>query len=134
MIISRELDYAFRILRQLYQYETVTAAELEERESVTVDFARKILRKLSKAEMVRILRGPQGGYQLAVPLENITMWDVKMAIDPETVINKCMSGDYVCDGSCGRDCSVHRECMRIEAVLQQEMSRKTLREIFGEKT
>lgn len=133
MIISRELDYAFRILRQLYQYETVTAAELEERESVSVDFARKILRKLNRAEMVRILRGPQGGYQLAVPMESITMWDVKVAIDPETVVNRCMKDDYICDGSCGRDCSVHRECSRIESVLQQEMNRKNLKEIFGEK-
>ena len=134
MIISRELDYAFRILRQLYQYETVTAAELEERESVSVDFARKILRKLSKAGFVTILRGPQGGYCLAVPCERITMWDVKTAIDPDTVVNKCMEDGFVCDGSCGMNCSVHRECMRIEDILQKEMGRKSLKEIFGENT
>ena len=42
MIISRELDYAFRILRQLYLNDMVTAAELEDRENVSVDFARKL--------------------------------------------------------------------------------------------
>lgn len=131
MIISRELDYAFRILRQLYLNDMVTAAELEERENVSVDFARKILRKLSKAGMVNIIRGPQGGYRLAVSLEEITMWDVKMAIDPETAVNKCMNGNYVCDGSCGLNCSVHRECGRIETVLRLEMNRKNLKEIFS---
>ena len=84
--------------------------------------------------MVRILRGPQGGYQLAIPLEQITMWDVKMAIDPETVVNRCMTAGYVCDGSCGQNCSVHRECFRIEEVLRQEMCRKNLKEIFGDFT
>ena len=131
MIISRELDYAFRILRQLYLCDMVTAPELEDREKVSVDFARKILRKLNKAGMVHILRGPQGGYRLAASLEAITMWDVKMAIDPETAVNKCMSGSYVCDGSCGLNCGVHRECGRIEEVLRLEMNRKNLKEIFS---
>lgn len=131
MIISRELDYAFRILRQLHKNEIVTAAEIDERENVTIDFARKILRKLNKAGMVSILRGPQGGYRLAVSLENITMWDVKMAIDSESPVNKCMSGDYVCDGSCGSQCSVHRECRRIEEVLRVEMARKSVKEILS---
>ena len=133
MIISRELDYAFRILRQLYLNDMVTAAELEDRENVSVNFARKILRKLSKAGMVHIMRGPQGGYRLAVSLETVTMWDVKMAIDPETAVNKCMSGNYVCDGSCGLNCGVHRECGRIEEVLLLEMNRKNLKEIFSGK-
>ena len=43
MIISRELDYAVRIIRQLNKTETSNAARIEAEECVSKDFARKIL-------------------------------------------------------------------------------------------
>lgn len=130
MVINREMDYAVRILRQLYRNEFMTAAAIGLREDVSLDFARNILRKLKRAGMVKILRGANGGYQLAVSCGELTLWDVKQAVDPEPVMNRCMAEGYVCSGSCGADCGIHRECSRIEAVMQAELSQKSLKEIF----
>lgn len=134
MIISREMDYALRILRQLSERKSMQAAELEERENVSVNFARKILQKLKRAGIVDITRGPDGGCSLAVPCETLTLWDVKQAIDPEPVVNRCMQEGYQCDGSCGDHCGIRKECMRIEALLKEEMSRRSLLDLYKEKT
>lgn len=68
MIISREMDYALRILRQLSRGGSMQAAELEKSENVSVNFARKILQKLKRAGIVQITRGPEGGVQPGNPL------------------------------------------------------------------
>lgn len=130
MVINREMDYAVRILRQLDRDGFMTAAAMSEREDVSLDFARNILRKLKKAGMVEILRGAGGGYQLTRSCADLTLWDVKQAVDPEPMMNRCMADGYVCNGSCGNACAVHQECARIEAIMEAELSRKSLKEIF----
>ena len=49
MLITRETDYALRILRTLSDGKSYTAGELAERESLPQKFAYKILKKLEKA-------------------------------------------------------------------------------------
>ena len=46
MLITRETDYALRILRTLSDGKSYTAGELAERESLPQKFAYKILKKL----------------------------------------------------------------------------------------
>ena len=57
MIISRELDYAVRIIRQLNKTQISNAAQIEKAECMSRDFARKILGKLKKAGIVSADRG-----------------------------------------------------------------------------
>ena len=64
MIISRELDYAVRIIRQLNKTKISNAAQIETAECMSRDFARKILGKLKKADIVSAERGTNGGYYL----------------------------------------------------------------------
>ena len=56
-MITRETDYAIRLLRTLRDRERHTVAEAAERELVPQPFAYKILKKLSKAGLVEVLRG-----------------------------------------------------------------------------
>lgn len=56
MLITREIDYALRILRHL-QHGMASAAEIEKTQQVSADFSRKILRKLKKAGIVEAVRG-----------------------------------------------------------------------------
>ena len=48
-MITRETDYALRLLRTLRDGERRTAAEAAERELVPQSFAHKILKKLARA-------------------------------------------------------------------------------------
>ena len=90
MIISRELDYAVRIIRQLNKTKISNAAQIEKEECMSRDFARKILGKLKKAEIVSAERGTNGGYFLKVSPDELTLWDLKEIIEPGPVVNKCM--------------------------------------------
>ena len=57
LLITRETDYALRILRALSDGELLTAKALTQKEAVPHQFAYKILKKLEGAGLIRITRG-----------------------------------------------------------------------------
>ena len=64
MIITKETDYALRILRVLLDGEKHSVAEMSETELIPNQFAYQILRKLSAGNLVRVSRGALGGCAL----------------------------------------------------------------------
>ena len=63
-MITRETDYALRLLRTLQDGKRHTASEAAEREMVPSSFAYQILKKLARAGFVEIIRGTDGGCRL----------------------------------------------------------------------
>jgi len=157
MMITRESDYAIRILRALKNGEQLTIEQICQKELVPRQFAYKILKKLDRAGMVSIRRGAGGGCSLGRSLETLTLLDVIQAIDREFFLNPCIGKGYRCEyingsfgqestpdnriaedsydmcgsGSNRRSCSVHWELSRIQRVLEQELGKKTLDKLFG---
>ena len=119
MLITRECDYAVRVIRALAGEERLSVGEICEKEQITAPFAYKILKKLQKAKLVKGFRGVHGGYSLDRKTEEITLFDVYTAIDPELMIIECMDPHYQCvrDDRDKTPCVVHREL----ADIQQEL-------------
>ena len=90
MFITRECDYAARVLRALSGETRLSVNEICEKESITAPFAYKILKKLQKAEIVKGFRGVHGGYSLNRRAEDLTLYDIYTAIDPEFLIIDCL--------------------------------------------
>ena len=61
MVITRETDYALRILRALLDGKLHTAGQIAQDELLPQAFAYKILKKLEKAGLVEVVRGTAGG-------------------------------------------------------------------------
>ena len=76
MIMTRESDYAVRILRALAGGEKMTVGRICEAEFVPVQFAYKILKKLAKCGYVEIFRGAEGGCRLSADLGAVTLYDL----------------------------------------------------------
>lgn len=130
MMISRECDYAIRVMRALADRETKTVKTICEAEHIPQQFAYKILKKLEGAALVVGLRGPAGGYKMTADPDEVTLWDVISAID-EVSINECFSGKAECPlNSGGRHCKVHGEFLRIQDILQSALSEKKLSELI----
>ena len=91
MFITRECDYAARVLRALSAETRLSVNEICEKESITAPFAYKILKKLQKAEIVKGFRGVHGGYSLNRRAEDLTLYDIYTAIDPVPLTLICLS-------------------------------------------
>ena len=134
MLITRECDYAVRVIRALSGEERLSVNDICEREEITAPFAYKILKKLQKAKIVRGYRGVHGGYSLKKSVSEITLLDVYLAIDPGMYIIECMNPKKKCcrDEKLDGGCEVHKELLRIQERLQDMLSERSLQEILGE--
>ncbi|MDO5799493.1 MAG: Rrf2 family transcriptional regulator [Eubacteriales bacterium] len=131
MLITRECDYAVRVVRALAPGKRMSVGEICEKESITAPFAYKILKKLQKAEIVRGFRGVHGGYSLRRPAEELTLYDIYTAIDPEFLIIDCLEPEYKCPRNSQDElCTVHCELCKIQKELCRLLGEKTLKEIF----
>ncbi|MBP3925794.1 MAG: Rrf2 family transcriptional regulator [Clostridium sp.] len=134
MIVTRETDYALRILRALEEGRSMTAGELAEEEELPQKFAYKILKKLHKAGYIRIRRGASGGCSLNCRLEEVSLYDLLNALDMNFLLSACMMSGYSCEWcrKKERSCTAHEQLSGIQKVIDAELRKKNLRTIlFG---
>ncbi|MPN49353.1 HTH-type transcriptional repressor NsrR [bioreactor metagenome] len=136
MLITKETDYALRILRALADGKRMTTAELARVEQVPLQFAYKILKKLQKNGIIRILRGPDGGSVLATELERVTLYRLMQAMEEDSSVSSCTKPGYECQWRKAHGdavCRAHVHLTSIQKKLDDELDAKNLREIlFGE--
>ena len=97
MRFTMETDYAIRIVYCLAETgKRMDAKTIAEQCAVTLRFSLKILRKLVAASIVRSYKGTQGGYEIARPLDEISLYDVIRTLEGEYHISRCQDEDYNC--------------------------------------
>ncbi len=99
--ISVKIDYACRVLAEMARFqgtgELAQIDHLAKTESVPANFLAQILGELRNGGLVISKRGIQGGYALAKPADQISLYDIIKVIDGELIE---FSGNY--DGRSGR--------------------------------
>lgn len=128
MLISREMDYALRIIRALSSGPH-SAQEIADMETMTRAITLKVLNKLKKAGIITSIRGQVGGYQLKEHWQNLTLCDLIAAMEGDLLVNRCQCPGYTCE-NCPEGCAFRNELSRIQNVLYTELTRRTLQEIL----
>lgn len=105
MQLNKTTDYAVRIVVYLSQQTGIaTSEEISEATQVSKNYIMRILRKLSKAGLLKMVRGTKGGFQVAKPADEISLYDVIVTMEPTTQINPCLEDEEECSlyatGSC----------------------------------
>jgi Rrf2 family protein len=87
MRLSARADYALRAAIELATASGthVTAEQLARAQHIPGKFLEAILTQLRRAGLVRSQRGPEGGFWLARPAEDISLADIIRAIDGQLV-------------------------------------------------
>jgi Rrf2 family protein len=87
MRLSARADYALRAAIELAAAggNHVTAEQLARAQKIPGKFLEAILTQLRRAGLVRSQRGPEGGFWLARPAEDISLADIIRAIDGQLV-------------------------------------------------
>lgn len=132
MFITRESDYAMRVVRALMGETRLSVSDICEREAITAPFAYKILKKLQNAGIVQGYRGVHGGYALKKDPTELTLYDIYSAIDSDMSIIECLNGRCECarNGQNGVRCYAHDELKDIQEELWTMLRRKSIKELF----
>ncbi len=101
MKISAKVDYACRVLAELARLhgsaELAQIEHLARVEQVPPNFLAQILSELRNGGLITSRRGIQGGYALARPPDQISLYDIIVVIDGEVL---GLSGNH--EGRSGR--------------------------------
>lgn len=99
MIYSKTCEYGIRALTYLARHPGTLcmAKEISLREGIPHHFLSKILQNLARDGVLESTKGPGGGFQLAKPSNEITLLDIKEAIDGLDDLHECAVGLEACN-------------------------------------
>ena len=129
-ILRRNTDYALRMMGNLaghYDQGSVSVKMLARDESVSYQFACKILQQLHGAGLVASVMGPNGGYRLGREPGKITMLEVVKAVQKEVRVNRCTAGR----GCCPREtsCLVRNKLSQLQQQVHDFLGAVTLEDL-----
>jgi Rrf2 family protein len=75
-------------------------AELAAELGVSANHLSKVMQRLHRAGLLTSVRGPQGGFRLAKPLDRITLLALYEAIEGTLETTTCLFGKPVCGKCC----------------------------------
>ena len=131
MLITRECDYAIRIIRALSSGDIMNVPTICEKESLTSAITYKMARKLEKAGLIKSYRGSAGGYALSCDLERTSLYDILTVIDSKMLLIECMQSGYDClVNQPKQPCLAHREFLRIQLNLNRELKECSLAKLL----
>lgn len=124
MRLTRAGEYGIRCVLHLARHgkgTLVSRKEIAVRTDVPPHFLAKIAQQLSRAGIIEILQGANGGYRLLAEPSEITLLSVIEAVIGEISLNDCVSRPESCHNS--GICAIHRVWNKANRQL-----RDTLRE------
>ncbi len=125
IIFSRQCEYALQAVLYLAlrpEGEMTSIKSLARRLGIPYHFLGKILQDLTRKKLLVSLKGPTGGFALAVPAKDVTLFHIVEAIDGAGFMRNCVLGFPECSGT--NPCAVHSAWASLrDEVYQMLISR-----------
>ena len=109
MRLSTKGRYAVMAMADLAQRggeRAVTLADIAARQDISLAYLEQLFSRLRQHGLVKSVRGPGGGYQLARPAGQMPVADIVMAVDEPLKAVRCASGGKGCMPG-GERCLTH---------------------------
>lgn len=128
MRLNQATDYAFRMVLHmavLPEGSKITGGVLAREQVIPERFLLKIMRSLIAAGIMKSYRGVDGGFSLNKKPEDITLFDVIVAIEGDTYLKRCLYDQNSCSKACCGHCSVYEVMAQIQHNLTKDLKAVT---------
>jgi FeS assembly SUF system regulator len=122
--ITKQTDYGIMLLARMASLPAgriLSARDAADWTGLSIPMASKILKSLSRANVVKSHRGVGGGYSLARPAEDTTLASVIRALEGPISIVECGSDAGSCDQE--SSCPVQVNWVRVNREVEQILER-----------
>ncbi len=132
--LSRLTDYGIVLMSHFAKMGPVkmlTARELAEKSGIPLPTVSKLLKLLSKSDLISSHRGSKGGYSLVRKAHEISVAEMIDILEGPIAMTECSShGNHVC----GLEliCPTRGPWQRINQVVRQALSRLSLADMAGD--
>lgn len=135
MKISTKGHYAVQALVDLAVQPTgspVSLASISARQDISLNYLEQLFLKLRKAELVKSVRGPGGGYLLGKEPSQISIGEIFEAVDENIILSDCV--DDTAQSACSKtqNCLTQLLWSRITSSLKKTLYSISLAEVSSE--
>jgi Rrf2 family protein len=137
--LSTKGQYGVRAMYEIakgYPDQPVTIKEISERQNVSAQYLEQILNKLRKANLIRSIKGPGGGYILNKDPKDISIASILNELEGPVALTSCLEPEKSCIMI--DKCVVHLLWKalgeQIEGFLKTITLKNLLNENFNEKS
>lgn len=133
VFFSRQCEYALQAVLFLAlktDGEMTSIKELTKRLDIPHHFLGKILQDLTRKGLLTSLKGPTGGFGLAMPAREITLYHIVEAVDGGDFLTTCVLGFRECSGS--SPCAVHEKWASLRENVYQMLVGKNIAQLAAE--
>lgn len=136
MMISTRGRYALRIMVDVARHDgetPVSVREIADRQDISGKYMEQIISVLTRAGLLKSVRGAQGGYHLAQPCEAITVGMILRATEGDLAPAECVARGAQ---HCGRsdDCPSHTVFSKVYSAINQVIDGICLRDLITGET
>jgi len=91
-------------------------------------FLGKIMQTLAKNKILNSVKGPHGGFSLAVDPKDISLYDIVSIIDGTDVFEECMIGVKICESNeeDKKSCPFHKRSHKVRSDLVKIFKEQTI--------
>ena len=108
MMLTTKSRYAVMAIVEVATSQTtrpIKLADISNKQTIPLNYLEQIFLKLKKANIVKSVKGPGGGYCLNVPAESLNIIEIIDAVEENTKMTRC-SVDKTCRKN-GAKCMTH---------------------------
>lgn len=133
IIFSRQCEYALQavlFLAKKQNGEMTSIKELSAKLEIPYHFLAKILQNLAHKGLLISLKGPTGGFGLAMRPAEITLFHIVEAIDGVDFMHNCVIGFPDCSGE--NPCPVHEKWGKMRDEIYNMLISKNIAQMADE--
>ncbi len=133
ILFSRQCEYALQAVLYLAlqpRGTLTTIKDLTTRLGVPYHFLGKIMQSLTRKGLLMSQKGASGGFALALPPQDITLFHIVESIDGVDFTKKCVIGFPECSGK--NPCAVHHQWSGLRENIYEMLVRKNIAEMAKE--
>ena len=134
MKLTSKGRYAVMALADLAKFNSANPVSLRDislRQGISLDFLEQIFSKLKKHNIVKSIRGANGGYILSLDPEKIKLANILNAVDEEVKTVQCKKESKKgCNGKTSK-CITHNLWDELEIHINQFFEQKNLKDLIS---
>jgi Rrf2 family iron-sulfur cluster assembly transcriptional regulator len=130
MQLTTKGRYAVTAMLDLASNDTqkpITLDVISERQNISLSYLEQLFAKLRRANLVKSVRGPGGGYLLDAQAKDISLAEIIEAVDENIDLRRC-KGMNKCNN--GRQCISHQLWCEVSGQIRTFLDNKTLQMVI----
>jgi Rrf2 family protein len=133
--VNRQTDYAVRVVLALARHPKgtrIATGTIQREMQIPRAFLARIVAQLANNGLVKTYTGRDGGMELPLPAENITLRNVVEAFEGPIMLSECVKTGRESDCPFLDACPVNSKWERVQAAMVREMEAITFKDLAEE--